>query len=55
MYTDAPAKAPSFLTLFLWANSGGTAYSFETYRDWLQEIGFRKITQIGERWLSALK
>lgn len=55
MTTDKPAEYPSLATLFLWANSGGTAYSFETYRGWLKKVGFRNINQIGERWSSAMK
>jgi hypothetical protein len=55
MSTDPPSESASFLTLFMWANSGGTAHSFETYRGWLEQVGFRKIHQMSERWLSARK
>lgn len=55
MLTDEPAELTGLLTLFLWANSGGTAYSFGTYRSWLQAVGFRVVRQLGERWLSAEK
>lgn len=55
MSTDAPSESASFLTLFLWANGGGTAHSFETYKSWLEEIGFQSVTQLGERWLAARK
>jgi len=43
----------SFLTLFLWANGEGTAYSFEKYNSWLDEIGFQQTQQLNERWLTA--
>ncbi len=55
MATDEPAEAASFLTLVLWANSGGGAHSFETYRAWLSDRGFRQIKQLSERWVVALK
>lgn len=50
-----PSEFISFLTLFLWTNSGGTAYSFETYKSWLDEIGFCPVTQLSERWLATHK
>lgn len=53
MSTDNPSQSASFLTLMLWANSGGTAYSFETYREWLMKVGFIEVKRLGERWLSA--
>lgn len=53
MSGEAPSEQASFLTLFLWANSGGTAHSFETYKSWLDEIGFQQINQLSERWLAA--
>jgi len=37
------------------ANSGGTAHSFETYREWLNETGFPSVSQLSERWLAARK
>jgi len=55
MSTDAPSESASFLTLFLWANGGGTAHSFETYKSWLEEIGFQRIESLSERWLAARK
>jgi hypothetical protein len=55
MATDQLTESASFLSLVLWANSGGTAYSFEMYRAWLMDAGFREIKQIGERWLTATK
>ncbi len=50
-----PTESSAFLSLFLWANSGGTAHSFETYCKWLNEVGFRTVTQLSERWLAAKK
>jgi len=53
MASDHPTESASFLTLMLWANSGGTAYSFETYQEWLIKVGFQGVKRLGERWLSA--
>ena len=55
MTGDAPSESASFLTLFLWANGGGTAHSFQTYRAWLEEMGFQRIESLSERWLAARK
>lgn len=55
MATDKPAETTSFLTLVLWANSGGAAHSFEMYRAWLSDSGFRQIKQLSERWVVAIK
>jgi len=55
MVKDEPAETTSFLTLVLWANSGGAAHSFETYRAWLSDSGYRKIKQLSERWVVAIK
>jgi C-methyltransferase len=53
MLSDRPSELTSLLTLFLWANSGGTAYSFDTYHRWLITTGFRAVRQLSERWLCA--
>ncbi len=55
MAMDEPAETTSFLTLVLWANSGGAAHSFEMYRGWLSDSGFRQIRQLSERWVVAIK
>ncbi len=55
MSKETPTETSAFLTLFLWANSGGKAHSFETYRDWLKDAGFQSIAQLSERWLAAKK
>jgi 2-polyprenyl-3-methyl-5-hydroxy-6-metoxy-1,4-benzoquinol methylase len=55
MATDVPTETASLLTLMLWANSGGSAHSFETYRGWLADSGFRLIRQLSERWVVAIK
>lgn len=55
MASDVPDTLTSLLTLFLWSNSGGAAYSFETYREWLEESGFRTANQLSDRWLAARK
>jgi hypothetical protein len=53
MLTGEPAELTIMLTLFLWMKSGGTAYSFDTYRGWLQAAGFRAVWQLNERFLCA--
>lgn len=55
MSQETPTESSAFLTLFLWANSGGTAHSFEMYRDWLKEVGFQSVSQLSEHWLSVKK
>jgi SAM-dependent methyltransferase len=55
MGTGQLSESASFLSLVLWANSGGTAYSFDTYRVWLVAAGFHDLTQLSERWLMATK
>jgi cyclopropane fatty-acyl-phospholipid synthase-like methyltransferase len=55
MATDEPSETTSFLTLVLWANSGGAAYSFEEYQEWLSDSGFHQIKQLSERWVAAIK
>jgi len=55
MAKDEPAETTSFLTLVLWANSGGAAHSFEMYQAWLSDNGFRQIKQLSERWVVASK
>jgi len=48
-----PDENSSFLSLVLWANSGGRAYAFEEYRAWLLEAGFAAVSQLGPRLLLA--
>jgi len=45
----------SLISLFLWANSGGQAYRFETYRDWLDKVGFTTVLKLSDRLLAAKK
>ncbi len=57
---DVPMEAEqldegsSFLSLLLWANSGGRAYSYEKYRSLILDAGFRSVVQHSERLLSAM-
>ncbi len=53
MGTSQPDESSSFLSLMLWANSGGRAYEFNEYRTWLMQAGFAAVTQHSERLLSA--
>lgn len=55
MAKETPTETSAFLSLFLWSNSGGTAHPFETYRAWLEEVGFQSVMQLSERWLAAKK
>ena len=55
METAELDEASRFLSLLLWANSGGRAYSFEEYRSWLIGSGFIDVDQLSERLLSAKK
>jgi ubiquinone/menaquinone biosynthesis C-methylase UbiE len=55
MTTDEPAETTSFLSLILWANSGGAAHSFEMYQASLSDSGFRQIKQLSDRWVAAIK
>jgi len=51
MGTELPDENSSFLSLVLWANSGGRAYAFEEYRAWLLDIGFAEVNQLSPRLL----
>ena len=55
MATAQLDEGSSFLSLILWANSGGRAYSFEEYRSWLLASGFTSNKQLSERLLSAVR
>lgn len=58
---DVPMEASqldetsSFLSLLLWANSGGRAYTFEEYHSWLKASGFISTYQLSERLVSAVR
>jgi C-methyltransferase len=45
----------SFLSLLLWANSGGRAYTFDEYHSWLKDAGFASVQPLSERLLSATR
>ena len=55
METEQPDEIGSFLSLVLWANSGGLAYSFEEYRLWLLEAGFTGVWQLSPRLVVATR
>jgi SAM-dependent methyltransferase len=48
-------EGAAFLSLVLWANSGGTAYAYETYDRLLHAGGFDRVARAGERWIVAEK
>jgi uncharacterized membrane protein YpjA len=45
----------SFLSLLLWANSGGHAYGYTEYQAWLMDSGFTTVIQHSPRLLSAIR
>ena len=53
MGTEQPNEDSSFLSLALWANSGGRAYAFEEYQSWLLEARFEVVHQLSLRLLMA--
>jgi SAM-dependent methyltransferase len=55
MTTEKLDESSRFLSLLLWANSGGRAYTFNEYRSWLLTSSFITIHQHSERLLSAVR
>jgi len=55
MAAEEITEGAAFLSLVLWANSGGTAYAYETYDRLLRASGFRRVERTGERWIVAEK
>lgn len=55
MTGDQPTEWTQLVSLLLWVNSGGGTHSFETYRGWLEAVGFHSIRQLSDRWLAAGK
>jgi predicted O-methyltransferase YrrM len=55
METTQVDDVSSFLSLLLWGNSGGRAYKFEEYRQWLLDNGFVTVHQLSDRLLSAVR
>jgi SAM-dependent methyltransferase len=55
MATKQLDETSSFLSLLLWANSGGRAYSFTEYKAFLKSAGFATVNQLSERLVSAVK
>jgi ubiquinone/menaquinone biosynthesis C-methylase UbiE len=53
METAQINETSSFLSLILWANSGGRVYKFEEYRQWLLAGGFGTVHQLSDRLLKA--
>jgi len=49
------SETSTVLSLLLWANSGGRAYTFAEYRSWLVTSGFVAVNQLSERLLSAVR
>lgn len=50
-----PGETAAFLSLVLWANSGGTAYRYEEYEGLLRASGFSRVRRAGDRWIVAGK
>ena len=55
METKQLDESSSFLSLLLWANSGGRAYPFDEYRSWLASAGFTSVHLLTERMLLAIR
>jgi SAM-dependent methyltransferase len=55
MTLDTSDERSSFGSFFIWATSGGKAYSFAEYSRWLEAAGFKGVRQLGAEWLSARK
>jgi SAM-dependent methyltransferase len=53
METAQLDESSCFLSLILWANSGGRAYTFDDYRSWLMQAGFSSIHLLSERLILA--
>jgi SAM-dependent methyltransferase len=55
MASDSPTEFASFVTLLMRTVYGGASYPFTQYRSWLEEAGFKQVTQHSEYWVSAIK
>jgi ubiquinone/menaquinone biosynthesis C-methylase UbiE len=55
MASEPPSEYASLVTVVMRTLFGGAAYPFVQYRRWLEEAGFRQVTQHSEYWLSAIK
>lgn len=55
MTSDQLDEDVSFLSLILWANSGGQAYRSADYQAWMCAAGFRSVEQLDSRWLKAVR
>jgi ubiquinone/menaquinone biosynthesis C-methylase UbiE len=53
MSSDEPEVGASLVSLLTWAISGGRAHSFEDYRDWLAQAGFKQVELVGKTWIAA--
>lgn len=52
---DKSDETAAFLSMVLWANSGGKTHSFEEYEEWLRASGFQSVRRAGTRWIVADK
>jgi SAM-dependent methyltransferase len=55
MASEESNEMTSMFTVLLWSLTGGATHSAADYRRWLAEAGFRRVRQLGDRWLSATK
>ena len=55
MASEPPSEYASLVTVLMRTLFGGAAYPFVQYRRWLEEAGFKQVTQHSECWLSAIK
>ncbi len=55
MASEPPSEYASLVNVLMRTMTGGAAYPFVQYRRWLEEVGFKQVTQHSEYWLSAIK
>lgn len=55
MTSAQAAEWTQIVSLLLWTNGGGGTHSFDDYLNWLVQVGFGQVRQVGERWLVAVK
>lgn len=53
--SEPPTESASLLNVLMKTIFGGASYPFIQYRRWLEEAGFKQVTQHSEYWVSAIK
>jgi len=55
MASEPPTEYASLVNLLTRTVFGGASYPFIQYREWLEDAGFKQVTQHSEYWVSAIK